>query len=129
MSYDKTCECGAAIRFERAAVGGKSIPISLATGRSHFEDCPLADKFRADSAAEPSSKRENLCAGSHGKPAIAPPGALPRGRALPAPDRGRCAQCGREYSLTKHGRIFEHAARPSAVRAERAKPKQMAMFE
>ena len=38
-------ECGAEIRWEKSEKTGKWVPINIATGRSHFLDCPGADKF------------------------------------------------------------------------------------
>jgi DNA-directed RNA polymerase subunit RPC12/RpoP len=41
-----TCRaCSAEIRFEPTAKG-KLMPVSVATGISHFADCPEADRFK-----------------------------------------------------------------------------------
>jgi hypothetical protein len=47
--------CGAAIRFETTAKG-KLAPISIATGESHFIDCPEAARFKKPALPE------NVCA-------------------------------------------------------------------
>jgi hypothetical protein len=43
--------CGAAIRFEPTAKG-KLMPVSIATGESHFADCPEADRFKKPALPE-----------------------------------------------------------------------------
>ena len=54
--------CGAEILFVRTAKG-KLNPLSLATGRSHFEDCPDAAKWRGGAnklaAQTDQAEREN----------------------------------------------------------------------
>lgn len=124
MSYDRLCiACDAPIRFQRVP-GGRSIPVSVATGRSHFEDCPSADKFRANS----SDAAIDLCPGSRGKPAVAPPGPAPRGQRQDA-TKGTCPHCDREFSLSKSGRLHQHAPKPSQARAARSKPTQASLFQ
>lgn len=51
----KCRSCDAEIRFEPTAKG-KLMPVSLATGESHFADCPTAAKHRKPALPD------NICA-------------------------------------------------------------------
>jgi hypothetical protein len=47
-----TCRsCGAVIRWEKTE-NGKAMPISIATGESHFIDCPQSKKWSGHSRRE-----------------------------------------------------------------------------
>lgn len=37
--------CGALMYFRRNPATGKSTPVALATGESHFKDCPTPERF------------------------------------------------------------------------------------
>lgn len=46
MPVERKCQkCDAVIRFEKNEKTGKFVPISVATGQSHFLDCPKANDF------------------------------------------------------------------------------------
>jgi len=46
----QTCRaCGALMYFRRNPATGKYTPVALATGESHFKDCPEAKSFSKSS--------------------------------------------------------------------------------
>lgn len=73
--------CGATIRFEPTAKG-KLMPMSIATGESHFADCPSAKQHRMPAVPD------NLCASCGSDNVERLPGIGPHFGAL------RCYDCG-----------------------------------